>query len=368
MWGGTPKIGTWLMLDNVYFTNGADNTPILINNHSFENWIQHSAEEPVGWQTSNRELGKYFDTFNSIYKSNDSYIDDYSVLIQSEFAMGDSQNAYISYSNTVNAKPSKMFITYKQENAPEDNGYLELRYYNIISYMDKDTLVLDDRTGDFVTAVVNLDSLNQNVYIEEYTIEIEISSGRLSKIWVDNIDFSYDVKPTNLYAEFDSPTSINTTWDIGFTEKQWQIGWGLADFQDESEAIIKTVSGSPTYKIEGVDNRNSYDIYIRSYRNENEYSDWAGPYKLDTSVKVKNNIKSKFSVYPNPSSGNFKINLNGVYDEIEMSIIDITGECRINKTFTNTNTIELNTQLGKGIYFLILDFNNQKKTTKLIIK
>jgi hypothetical protein len=78
------------------------------------------------------------------------------------------------------------------------------------------------------------------------------------------------------------------------------------------------------------------------------------------------------SVYPNPTSGIVKINVNKTnFSQLTISIIDIQGKEVYNETDKNISTEynkEINLEkLAKGIYYIKLNTGNDSKVQKLIV-
>lgn len=124
-----------------------------------------------------------------------------------------------------------------------------------------------------------------------------------------------------------------------------------------------------------------YDYAILYNRNGNNLENVNGLYDLADSVQnyydsqttyscetvtlgIRNESTEKIiSTYPNPSNGNFTINLNGIFD---ISILSITGEFIIE--FKNINSdSKINTELSKGIYILQITQNNLVYNKKIVI-
>ncbi|PCI95639.1 MAG: hypothetical protein COB15_11955 [Flavobacteriales bacterium] len=82
---------------------------------------------------------------------------------------------------------------------------------------------------------------------------------------------------------------------------------------------------------------------------------------------VKAKETTNFSVFPNPSNGNFTITLDGNTENVALSVKNIVGQTIINKTVNvsgkTTETISL-TDYSKGVYFLTIG----EETVKLIVE
>ena len=74
------------------------------------------------------------------------------------------------------------------------------------------------------------------------------------------------------------------------------------------------------------------------------------------------------NVYPNPSSdGRFMIRLSS-QSKANVKIYSITGTQVYNKSFETTGTVNINSQLEKGMYVLVVEANGSKSTSKIVIR
>ena len=88
----------------------------------------------------------------------------------------------------------------------------------------------------------------------------------------------------------------------------------------------------------------------------------------DKIQSVPKNNTQLISIYPNPSNGNFMVNLNEINDQIlSYSIVDMQGrEIDFNSEITN-NQIEIELNQTKGVYFFVLKTENSVITQRIII-
>jgi hypothetical protein len=87
-------------------------------------------------------------------------------------------------------------------------------------------------------------------------------------------------------------------------------------------------------------------------------------------INIEENFIEKFTIYPNPNKGKFTINTHG-FDNIQsIEIFDLQGKLIFNKTNINNNTssIEINTDLSEGVYFIRLNSQSSSAVQKIIIK
>ena len=74
-------------------------------------------------------------------------------------------------------------------------------------------------------------------------------------------------------------------------------------------------------------------------------------------------------IYPNPSTGDIFINLDRVYQQVEISVLNATEQLILKKTFQETNKINfLMAYQSTGIYYVHLKLEGKKIAVPLILK
>jgi len=76
-------------------------------------------------------------------------------------------------------------------------------------------------------------------------------------------------------------------------------------------------------------------------------------------------FENKITVYPNPTTDNFSIDLGTIYSYVNINITDITGKSVYSGSYHQTDLIEVNLEVGAGVYFLSLCSDEHKATFKL---
>ncbi|AFL80453.1 hypothetical protein Aeqsu_0951 [Aequorivita sublithincola DSM 14238] len=89
---------------------------------------------------------------------------------------------------------------------------------------------------------------------------------------------------------------------------------------------------------------------------------------VDIVLGLEDNQLSNAVLYPNPTSGNFTIDLGKNYSEINMNITNILGQVVAFERFANTDTLEINLQGSPGIYFVNITTGEDFSETLKVLK
>ena len=81
------------------------------------------------------------------------------------------------------------------------------------------------------------------------------------------------------------------------------------------------------------------------------------------------NVNSDFGieVYPNPSNGTVNISFPKDTKDVKLTVTDITGKVIYKQILKNPNIETVNINSGKGVYFLQLEFDNNRLVSKIIL-
>ena len=81
---------------------------------------------------------------------------------------------------------------------------------------------------------------------------------------------------------------------------------------------------------------------------------------------IENNFPLDPVIYPNPTDGHIFVDLKSAYDNISISLNDISGKKITSKTFNRATNFGLDIDQAAGIYFLTITAENKKAVFKLI--
>jgi hypothetical protein len=83
---------------------------------------------------------------------------------------------------------------------------------------------------------------------------------------------------------------------------------------------------------------------------------------------TQNTFTENIQIYPNPTTGNFFIKFETVQKDLSVRIMSISGQTIENRTFQNTDFVQLNLEQPNGIYLVELENGKGEKTVKRLIK
>jgi hypothetical protein len=81
---------------------------------------------------------------------------------------------------------------------------------------------------------------------------------------------------------------------------------------------------------------------------------------------LENSFGDLLSVYPNPSKGNFTIDLGGVYKHTQISITDLSGKLIESKNTTQSQVLNLTIKEPAGFYIVTVQADNKKAVIRFV--
>ncbi len=81
---------------------------------------------------------------------------------------------------------------------------------------------------------------------------------------------------------------------------------------------------------------------------------------------VENDIGNKFLVYPNPTNGNFSIDMGEVYPTLIVSLSDLSGKVIYSRKHSQSRFLNLDINAAAGIYLLTINSGRDKTVVRMI--
>jgi hypothetical protein len=95
---------------------------------------------------------------------------------------------------------------------------------------------------------------------------------------------------------------------------------------------------------------------------------------VDTSVcasvttvgNVENNFGNELLIYPNPTDGNFSIDIGESYNALTITITDLNGKLIQSKTYNKNQLLDLRLDEPAGIYLLMIESKEKKAVIRIV--
>ena len=81
---------------------------------------------------------------------------------------------------------------------------------------------------------------------------------------------------------------------------------------------------------------------------------------------TENSFAAKLKVYPNPSNGNFSIDLGASYKSSDITITDVSGKLVYSKTIANARILKLSIEEPAGLYIISIKSKDKKAVIRLV--
>lgn len=100
----------------------------------------------------------------------------------------------------------------------------------------------------------------------------------------------------------------------------------------------------------------------------NGCSDTSNCYSIQNVGIIENDFGDKLLIYPNPTDGNFWIDLGEKYDAIKVNIFELRGNLLKSMLYHEKQLLELNVDEPVGVYLLQIETENKKALIRLVKK
>ena len=101
---------------------------------------------------------------------------------------------------------------------------------------------------------------------------------------------------------------------------------------------------------------------------ENGCVDTSACVAVTTVGTIENTFTDILQVYPNPTAGDFSIDLGAFYESVQVSITDISGKLIDSKTINHSQLLHLNITEPAGLYIISIQADDKKAIIQLLKK
>lgn len=331
-------MNTWGLCDTATFTDQNGNPdPQYVHSGNYSAAIAYTAGsegDPFNWlitpEIELRENEKL--TFWLWYASDENYYTDFDVMI---FADGEwTSLLHLTQGSEINLYNEPVELSL----ADYDNKTVKIAF--VYQYTDGYQLAIDD-------------------------ISISNEGGENGK--------SRNRKPASSSPE-KSEGKLNNNVTLNLTGiKSSGDGEGYNLYRNDEQIATITSLTQMSYKDTLTEN-GEYTYYVtKTYTNPDGESEPSNEVTVNIDVfketSISELLNSNVSVYPNPSDGQFMIDLNKVVDNISIAVYTPSGVKIYGNSFKNFKRKEINLAgVDEGVYMLEIDTGKEKLTKRIIIK
>ena len=98
----------------------------------------------------------------------------------------------------------------------------------------------------------------------------------------------------------------------------------------------------------------------------NQCSDTSACYTVSTVGTSENEFGNELLLFPNPTNGNFSIDMGEAYNTTTVTITDLSGKLILSNTYNNSQLLNLKLKEPSGVYLLIIESENKKAVIRLV--
>ncbi len=174
-------------------------------------------------------------------------------------------------------------------------------------------------------------------YQDKYRVPIYIGEFGCIRWAPNNSAYNYLRDCIEIFEEYNWDWSYNTfrTWD----------GWSLEHSTGWYDSVLPAT-------------KTDRELLFRSYFQQN----------VTTQIQTPENEKLSTICYPNPSSGDFTVNLPDFSGKVDIEIKNAMGQTIKKESVGDSKSIKLSINEPHGIYFLIINSKQKQEVVKLLIE
>ena len=214
----------------------------------------------------------------------------------------------------------------------------------------------------------NVMSLNEIVPCSDFSVDAITSC--VPYTWIDDHTYnSSDSTSTYVLRSStgcDSVITLNLTIDT-LNLAVTQTGTNLS--VNQSGASYQWFNCSTMSVISGATNQSYMTIANGSYAaivSNNGCSDTTDCYNINTVGVIENDFGNELLLYPNPTNGDFSIDLGNSYQIVTITITDLSGKKILTNTYYESQLLQLKIEEPAGVYLLMIESVNKKAVIRLI--
>ncbi len=242
------------------------------------------------------------------------------------------------------------------------NDVTEWEYSFTNTYLTSGTYSITVKDSFRITNITNItNSSTEKIFLQKDII--------INPFWGANSSPILQSKPTSIFINGSNFFyNLNATDPDNDSLSYSLVPVSASNYSFPTGALIDSITG--TFTMPGAFGSYAIGIKIDEWRVGVNIGTTVREMIIDsnliTSIKIEGEI-GNIKIFPNPNSGLFKIELNGINGRVEVSIFNIVGEQIFSKNQNGSNILNVDiSNQSKGIYLLKIINGNDVITKKII--
>ncbi|WP_417353626.1 LamG-like jellyroll fold domain-containing protein [Flavobacterium alkalisoli] len=220
------------------------------------------------------------------------------------------------------------------------------------------------------TPEVMLDELDANT---EYDVYVRALCGEdFTSNWESTQPFTtleeaVCATPSQIEITDITSSSATVSWTENGEATVWEVLYGPAGFDPETEGETVTVEDTPEVMLDELDPETEYHVYVRAICAEEMVSEWEGQESFTTqTLGLNDNTIAGFAFYPNPTNGTLNISAQNYIESVV--IYNLTGQ-KVMAVKVEASASQLDVaKLSEGVYMMHVTSEAKTGVYKLVRK
>ncbi|QEE50828.1 T9SS type A sorting domain-containing protein [Flavobacterium alkalisoli] len=220
------------------------------------------------------------------------------------------------------------------------------------------------------TPEVMLDELDANTEYDVYVRAVcgeDFTSNWESTQPFTTLEEAVCATPSQIEITDTTSSSAMVSWTENGEATVWEVLYGPAGFDPETEGEIVTVENTPEVMLDELDPETEYHVYVRAICAEEMVSEWEGQESFTTqTLGLNDNTIAGFAFYPNPTNGTLNISAQNYIESVV--IYNLTGQ-KVMAVKVEASASQLDVaKLSEGVYMMHVTSEAKTGVYKLVRK
>jgi hypothetical protein len=230
---------------------------------------------------------------------------------------------------------------------------------------------------EWIRSALSYDGTGHKIIVDNNQIKVlgEVSGLNISSNFTTEFDstnsnnYNLTINPSDYFINtYDLQGNISKVVTNGNNQDSFSVNYFPAFFKGDDNYFY--LSKNLQY-FNGISGYQDFGVTIPQLNERGgvitRFTEDCGIIKYDAFLANENFDLNKITIYPNPSNGKFKIDLQNVYNNCKIEIYDVLGHLIFENKYTSSNIIDLNLDLQSGIYLIKLKSDQMQYNAKIII-